>query len=832
MSTATKVDIQNSSRENPCGACGDTHGWCGRTKYIQFCRKQPVHPTLGRGEEKTDKNGATYWVFRTGEAGFTDWPEPRYQMQAETADADTLHRVYHAFLLLLTLSIQHKKELLQRGLNPDQIKALERHGCRTIPDRGRAKVVRKLIEASLEQHLAGVPGFIIKTGGNRKQYWTFGGAAGLIIPIRDHEGRIVGLKIRRDVQRGGAKYTIASSKRHGGAGPGSPLHFPKSQPTEQVRITEGELKAEIATILSGIYTISLPGVGSWRRAPNAAKLIKARSTLVAFDADWRTNPTVAGHLQSLLVDLQTKGFEVKVETWDPALGKGIDDLLTAGHQPELRSPADVLKEIDQIGFVTPAASKSAPWHSLNSQAERKTVTIGNQKLAPDEADAMIMARGFLDAHAYHDDGYKLRFHRSQFWFWTGTHYIPLTEDEIRGRVIRQHLDPLVNKINRGMVGNVIECIRALTLLDGQIEPPHWLGDPPHRRNYVAVANGLLDVDAVLRGKPDRLLDHSPLWFSPVCLPFAFDPLADCPRWIAFLDRNLEGDQQRILILQEWLGYCLLPDTSLQKFLVLVGEGANGKSVACAGTAAMLGEGNVSHVPLEMFGMRFQLAATVGKLANIAAEVGELDRVAEGMLKAFTAGDRMQFEQKHKSPFEAMPTARMMLATNNLPRFSDRSGGLWRRLILMQFRVTIPAEERVPGMDKPEWWREQGELPGMLNWALAGLKRLREQKRFTESDLGQRALGKFKADCNPAEQFLRAKYREHDHGSIVTAEAYAKYTEWCAKNGYRPLSSGMFGKEIVRAFPTADEGKVRDFSNKRVRGYRGIAEGGEDADDEN
>src|SRR5205814_4102 len=147
-----------------------------------------------------------------------------------------------------------------------------------------------------------------------------------------------------------------------------------------------------------------------------------------------------------------------------------------------------------------------------------------------------------------------------------------------------------------------------------------------------------------------------------------------------------------------------------------GEGANGKSVVCGVLTALLGGGNVAHVPLESFGERFALNQTLGKLANIASEVGELDKVAEGKLKGFTSGERMMFDRKGRDPVEAMPTARLVLATNNRPRFSDKSDGVWRRMLLIPFQVQITAEERVYGMDKPDWWIEKGELPGIFNWA--------------------------------------------------------------------------------------------------------------------
>src|SRR5262249_22303426 len=153
-------------------------------------------------------------------------------------------------------------------------------------------------------------------------------------------------------------------------------------------------------------------------------------------------------------------------------------------------------------------------------------------------------------------------------------------------------------------------------------------------------------------RPDVLRPHSPAWFSPVCLPYAHDPAADCPGWKNALGRSLGGDAERVALVQEWFGYCLLPDTSLQKFMMAYGEGENGKSVLCAALTALLGEANVANVPLERFGERFALTQTLGKLANVASEVGELDRAAEGTLKSFTGGDRMMFDRKGKDPVEA------------------------------------------------------------------------------------------------------------------------------------------------------------------------------------
>ena len=143
------------------------------------------------------------------------------------------------------------------------------------------------------------------------------------------------------------------------------------------------------------------------------------------------------------------------------------------------------------------------------------------------------------------------------------------------------------------------------------------------------------------------------------------------------------------------------------------------------------------------------------------------------------------------------------------------------MILMPFDVTISASERVIGMDKPEWWQDQGELPGVLLWALAGLQRLRQQGEFTTSAVCQDAVDEYRQEVNPARTFLIECYTKDIEGDVVTAVAYQEYRTWCETNGYRPLGASQFGKEIVRAFPAAKKAKVLNTDGYRTEGYKGI-----------
>jgi P4 family phage/plasmid primase-like protien len=840
MPDTAKVVFREVNAARPCPVCGkadycclsDDGVWC-------VCRR-----VAEGGRAKTDTNGATYYVHRlVGDEGASDgevWPDPHFGVsdaRGIRGDPDILDRVYRALLAELPLIAQHADGLERRGLRrqPEaaSFAAAFPAGYRTL-DRKRTAAVQKLVRAGMEDLLPSVPGFFVQERAGRR-YWTLSGWGGLIIPVRDHRRRIVALLLRADEADADPRYRYISSKKRGGAGPGAPVHVPLYEgDAATVRVTEGALKADAATALSGLLTIGLPGVSAWRRAAKVLRQLGAGTARLAFDADARTNRAVAEALVRLAEDLGQAGFAVELERWPAEAGKGIDDVLAAGQVPEVLVGAAVqpaLEEIQQTAREADPPPAAAPEASPGSP-------LGPVKKPwEDFHDPHFLARVFLDEHQ-HPDRRRFAFYREQFWTWDDKRWVGQPDAEIRGQLARfckRELDKVfallsalprdddkqvrAPKVTTGMVTNVMQALSGEVLLPQDTPQPAWLG-PEQQPSYLALDNGLLDVDALLGHEPDVLRPHSPLWFSPVCLPYAFDPDADCPRWRAFLARNLEAEHSdKARVLQQFFGYCLLPDTSLQRFLTLVGEGANGKSVICACLRALLGESNISTVPLEMFADKFRLVGTLGKLANIVAEVGELERVAEAQLKAFVTGDPLEFERKFKAAFTARPTAKLVLATNNVPQFSDKSDGLWRRMLLLRCTVQIPPEERLAGMDTAEWWRDTGELPGILNWALAGLYTLRRAGRFVVPGSCQHEVDRLRVDLNPARRFLADHYQA-GCGEVDKADVYARYREWCEKNGHHPLAANKLAVEVFRAFPAAKDGKPTR-GGVRVRVFQGV-----------
>lgn len=416
-----------------------------------------------------------------------------------------------------------------------------------------------------------------------------------------------------------------------------------------------------------------------------------------------------------------------------------------------------------------------------------------------------------------EHGGKLVFWRDEWWRYRDGVYRRLAKNDLRAKInamIRDEFvvqwkerkrtgkdaDKPVQRVTPAIVTGTIEAMQSICRISWNINMQTWL-PTRERRHLIAMKNGILDLDAVFRGRDpaEFMLPHTPDWFSTIKLDYAFDEEADCPLWDEYLWKTFEGDHERIALVQEWAGYLLTAGNSEQKFLALEGDGGNGKTVFMAVMTAMIGRQNISSVPLEKFGGRFDLHSTLGKMVNICGDVGEIDRVAEGQLKDFTGGGSLLFDRKGIEPVEAIPTAKLMMSWNTRPRFRDRSHGLWRRLLLIPFNRRVPSEEKVPGMTDPDWWVRQGEVAGILLWAIAGLHRLRRQGKFTEPVISQEATRDYEIESNPTLDFITHEL-EINEGSYIRADwLYRVYVHWCDKSGHHPLGNRQFGKEIRKKY---------------------------------
>jgi len=418
----------------------------------------------------------------------------------------------------------------------------------------------------------------------------------------------------------------------------------------------------------------------------------------------------------------------------------------------------------------------------------------------------------LDDPAPEEAFYTLRRWREEYYIWQEGRYIRISDDTVKQRVT-QFLQEYVSDIfyreklhipvKAGLLNNVILNLQTKVHIRETQELNTFL-DRKDRGRFLCMDNGLLNLQTL------ELIPHTPNYFSLVQLPYQYDPNAPCPGFELFLQDIMLGRQGYVDLLQEFVGYLFRPDLREQKFLLCVGEGANGKGVLFDIVQSLVGVENCSQVPLMRFGERFALYSTIGKVVNLTHESSRiLEDEAENMLKSYVAGDRLTVDRKNRDPVEIKPTAKLMIATNSLPRFGDKTQAIWRRIELVPFGLVI--EEKLQIKNKAELLKK--ELPGILNWALQGLKRLNE-KGFTIPDGQKELMEEYRRDADPARAFLLDHYEDSLNGTYVScAEVYSEYKSYCETNGYKPMSESPFGKHVNRIFPHIIRRKIGPRRNR-------------------
>lgn len=245
-------------------------------------------------------------------------------------DLEQRDRVYRAWLERLQLTNDHRSNLRSRGLNDNEI---DQNGYNSLAFFTGCKAVEAVRQRFPDAELENIPGLKRDSSGTLA---IVSHARGLLIPVRDPRGRITALCCRRDVvHQDETKYTWLSGA--GSSSCGAPVHVPLGTPTgcPACRVTEGQLKADVAFARSGLPTLGVAGVDLWPSAIPILEELGVERVHIAFDADLTIKPHVAAAALALATQLSTMGKEVVVETWSIDDGKGIDDLLAGGKTPEL-----------------------------------------------------------------------------------------------------------------------------------------------------------------------------------------------------------------------------------------------------------------------------------------------------------------------------------------------------------------------------------------------------------------------------------------------------------------------------------------------------------------
>ncbi|NMM65221.1 hypothetical protein HBE96_21800 [Clostridium sp. P21] len=342
---------------------------------------------------------------------------------------------------------------------------------------------------------------------------------------------------------------------------------------------------------------------------------------------------------------------------------------------------------------------------------------------------------------------------------------------------------------------------------------YYDGELNSNKNLINLVNGMFDTESF------ELKPHDYRYYSTIRIPIEYIIDAVCPRFKKFLKQVFDEDEERIMVAQEWAGYILTTATNAQKALILLGEGENGKGVFVDTLSQLIGEDNISNIPLNELSRPFSRVRLYNKTANISGE-NEMNGKSFNTqyFKAIVGEDTISAEEKNKPVFSFKSTAKLIMTMNNLPNTRDTSYGYFRRLSILAFNANFSGKKR----DNQLREKLKEELPGIFLWAMEGLKRLRQNDyKFSQCKSMDEMVKGYQIEQKPMVQFFEdcivpiedTSYREDN--KIV----YNSFKSWAVANGIEKHYAQMSLQKFWREFEAVAKKKGYKFSSSRSNTFR-------------
>ena len=448
-------------------------------------------------------------------------------------------------------------------------------------------------------------------------------------------------------------------------------------------------------------------------------------------------------------------------------------------------------------------------------------------------DPHRLARTYIQNHAsIQDFGSTLRYWREEWHQWHGREYRLVPEYELSSKlnlatkeefdrlnIIAQEIfaertdeakddeePPTARKVSRTLISDVNAAMKGMCLLSSEENAPFWIdGKGQHPADEIfATGSGLIHLPSLTDGKPNNLLPNTPNFFSPNAVSYRFpddDPNKCEPptEWITFLRTLWGDDHESISLLQEWMGYCLLPDTKQEKIMLIIGPPRSGKGTITRVLSQLVGERNVDSPKLGQFDKEYGLWSLLGKTVAIVEDARLSGRhnaaeIVESLLLISGRG-RANVARKFLSTLNVALPVRFTIVSNELPALNDPSGAFASRCLLLQTHQSFLGKE-----DKTLSSRLEPELPGILIWAIQGWARLRERGYFELPSSSQEMIDDLYTLTSPAKAFIEECCNVGPGLECAPQVAYDAYREWCKEQGKKPEVSQLFGRNLKAALP--------------------------------
>ena len=307
--------------------------------------------------------------------------------------------------------------------------------------------------------------------------------------------------------------------------------------------------------------------------------------------------------------------------------------------------------------------------------------------------------------------------------------------------------------------------------------------------------------------------HSPDDYATMQANYDYNPDAKSKIFLNMLNIIFDGNLDSIITLQEVFGYSLLNDCRFQKALFNIGCGGNGKSLVTEVLRAMLGgmdsAGNslVTSVQLDKIGKDFRLMNLKNSWVNVSSETnGNMDGV-EARFKILTSGEPIEDSYKNKDPIAFVSRAKLVVNCNVFPVFNDKSRGLERRCLFIDYPINFvenPRGEKDRKLDpnllgsiinNPE------EMAGVFNWALEGLFRILHNSGFTMTESQKKLMQEFSRYNNPLIDFIEETQeklfdKDGNGNDIKRTDLYAFFKDWATRNNEQIYSARSFYQQFI------------------------------------
>ena len=453
---------------------------------------------------------------------------------------------------------------------------------------------------------------------------------------------------------------------------------------------------------------------------------------------------------------------------------------------------------------------------VNLHAHKAALRDAELKAAhPDyEFSDVGLGRSLLDRH-----GHRLRYcYDWRKWIvWNKRCWAPDETGELE-RLAKMVLDEAIlealleseQKTRERRVVGFVKCMRenrikpTIDLARSESGVPVKASELDADQWLLNVGNGTVDT------RTGELREHRQADLLTKLAGTDYEQAAECPRFLAFMDRIFAGNQDLISFVQRSFGYALTGSTRERVIFVFYGTGDNGKSTLINIVLEVLGGYATQAAPDVLLLKRRDehpaaIADLEGKRLVAAIETEQGHRLAECLVKQLAGGDRVKSRGMYEKYRELKWVAKLVLACNHKPVIRGTDHAIWRRIKLVPFNVTIPPKDM--DLDLPEKLR--AERPGILRWLIDGsvgwqIHGLGEPKEVTD------ATREYRADSDVLAAFLKAECILSPGASVSKKALRAAYSEWCGQNGYKPTTSAALREELVARGITEDRDNQARF----------------------